>query len=234
MPTASGTPSGSHWIRAQACRTSATSAGPPTEEINVLEPGFNGGWPCYEGTGQTTLLVVRRVPGVVRRGLGAATALELSARRCRGIAHRRDVLHRHVLPGDVPRLPLLRRLRPRPALEHDDRRHRPPHPGPGSRGLRRGRGRSGGLPPGSQRRRHLCGHHRRHRAPTRVRRREPAPGRRLHHDLRPDHPHRELLGCRLLRPRRRRAGLRLGLRGRRERGRAPRRRTPTTATTRCR
>ena len=24
------------------------------EEINVLEPGFNGGWPCYEGTGQTT------------------------------------------------------------------------------------------------------------------------------------------------------------------------------------
>ncbi len=25
-----------------------------TEEINVLEPGFNGGWPCYEGTARTT------------------------------------------------------------------------------------------------------------------------------------------------------------------------------------
>ncbi len=24
------------------------------EEINVLTPGFNGGWPCYEGSGQTT------------------------------------------------------------------------------------------------------------------------------------------------------------------------------------
>lgn len=25
-----------------------------TEEINALAPGTNGGWPCYEGTGQTT------------------------------------------------------------------------------------------------------------------------------------------------------------------------------------
>ena len=25
-----------------------------TEEINALEPGFNGGWPCYEGTARTT------------------------------------------------------------------------------------------------------------------------------------------------------------------------------------
>ena len=25
-----------------------------TEEINTLEPGFNGGWPCYEGTAKTT------------------------------------------------------------------------------------------------------------------------------------------------------------------------------------
>ena len=204
------------------------------EEINVLAPGTNGGWPCYEGTGQTTyssyaVCQTLYAAGSAQpplwsyehAGAGASLTAGMFYTGTSYPAKYRDSL----FFGDYVRGQL---------WTHGHRRHRPPHPGPRGRRFRRGRGRSGGLPPGSQRRRDLRGHHQRQRAPTRVRRREPASGRQLHHDLGSDDPHRELLGRRLLRPRRRRAELRLGLRGRRQRGGRDDRRTPTAPTTRCR
>ena len=39
-----------------------------TEEVDTVAAGMNAGWPCYEGTGQTTLSTQPRVPVPVRRG----------------------------------------------------------------------------------------------------------------------------------------------------------------------
>ena len=164
------------------------------------------------------VLVAGRVPVAVRRRLGAAC-------RCGAIPTRAPG-HRSPPACSTPARPT-RRCTATPSssattsaassgrmvTDADGRLTRVPE----ADGFAERRRRSGGLPPRSQRRRHLCGHPQRPGAPDRLQRGEPASRRQLHDVLRSDDPHRELLGRRLLRPRPRRADLQLGLRGRRQR-----------------
>ena len=150
----------------------------------------------HPGAGDQRRLAVLRGDGqddVLRRTPCARRCTPPARRRCRSgaIAHAgagaaivAGMLYTGTsYPATVPRLLLLRRLHPRPALDHGHRRQRPPRRGPPRPAASPGRGRSGGLPPGAQRRRDLRGHPHRQRAATRLQRGEPASGRRLHHVL---------------------------------------------------
>ncbi len=85
------------------------------EEIDLIKPGQNYGWPCYEGTIRTPLYrtqsrCLRGVREGGHGGRGHAADLGLRPRR-RRLDRGRGGLQRHALPGRLPRGHLRGRLR---------------------------------------------------------------------------------------------------------------------------
>ena len=162
-PTASATRSGSRlrpgtnelWVGDVGWNTWEEINRIPTPTDAVVE---NFGWPCYEGVGRQSRLR-RREPDALRepvragrrRGHGARLHLQPrgQGRRRRDLPDRQllDLRHR-VLPGDrrlvpglVPRRPVLRRPQPQLHLVHGEGHERPARPGHAP-DVRRRRGRT--------------------------------------------------------------------------------------------